>query len=81
MAPRADDESENGVDTPPQVIHNHYQTKNGNGGVAVSGLNSILLACLIGIVGFLGIQLWNMNDRLARVETNVQTILQRPTQP
>jgi hypothetical protein len=70
------DDSEVGGD-PPQIVHNHYsQSKNGNG-VNASGLNSVLLACLIGIVGFLGIQLWNMNDRLARVETNVQTIMQQ----
>lgn len=80
MTPREPypDDSEVGGDPPPTVVHNHYsQSKNGNGGVNVSGLNSVLLACLIGIVGFLGIQLWNMNDRLARVETNVQTIMQQ----
>lgn len=78
------DDSEVGGDPPPTVVHNHYsQSKNGtgNGGVSVSGLNSVLLACLIGIVGFLGIQLWNMNDRLARVETNVQTIMQQQARP
>jgi len=81
----ARDESENGVDQPPTIIHNHYSqnSKNGNGANIASGLNSVLLACLIGIVGFLGIQLWNMNDRLARVETNLQIVMRQsaPTGP
>ena len=71
------DESENGVDQPPTVIHNHYsQSKNGNGNGP--NINSVLLACIIGILGFLGLQIWNMNERLTRVETNVQIVVGQP---
>lgn len=62
----------------PRVVHNHYsQSRNGNGG-NTSQLNTILLAALIAIIGFVGVNVWNMNDRLARVETNVSTLLARP---
>lgn len=78
MSPRERrDESENGVD-PPQHVHYH-QTKNGNS--SNSSLNTILLGCLLAIVGFLGIQLWNMNERLARLETNVAISLRQQSQP
>jgi len=59
----------------PREVHYH-QTKNGNGDA--SRLNTILLAALIAIIGFVGVNVWNMNDRLARVETNVSTLLARP---
>jgi hypothetical protein len=73
-----DDGTDEAEQLSPRVVHNHYsQAKNGENGVAAK-LNSILLACLLAIVGFLGFQLWNMNDRLARVETNVSTLLARP---
>jgi hypothetical protein len=63
----------------PRVVHNHYnQSKSGNGGNDASRLNTILLAALIAIIGFVGVNVWNMNDRLARVETNVSTLLARP---
>lgn len=69
------DDSEIGGEPPPQIVHNHYQTKNGNGGSNISTLNSILLACLLGIVGFVGLKVWNMSERLVKVETNIETIL------
>ena len=48
------------------VIHGD----SGNGKILL-----LLLGTLIAIVGFVGGQVWAMSDRLARVETNVQTIL------
>lgn len=61
------------------VVHNHY-TQHRNGGTDGSKINTILLGCLLAIVGFLGIQIWNFNDRLARLETSV-TILTQRVQP
>lgn len=75
MSPSVDPEDE-AEQLSPRVVHYH-QTKNGDNGMATK-LNNILLACLLAIVGFLGVQLWNMNDRLARVETNVSALLSRP---
>lgn len=37
--------------------------------------NRVLLGCVLAVMGFLAIQIWYMSDRLARVETNVSTIL------
>lgn len=56
-----------------QVVNHYHSKAAGNNGT----VNNVLLLCLLAIVGFLGIQLWNMNDRLARVETNVSAILTR----
>ena len=78
MAGNDDDEAENL--SPRRVTNNYYQSKNGNGtsSGAITNLNNVLLACLLAIIGFLGLQIWNINDRLARVETNVSTLLLRP---
>jgi hypothetical protein len=67
-----DDEAEQ---LSPRIVHYH-QTKNGEG--SNSKFNSMMLACLLAIVGFLGVQVWFMADRMARLETNVQILLGRP---
>ena len=59
----------------PREVHYH-QTKNGNGDA--SRLNTILLVALLGIIGFVGAGVWGMNERLARVETNVDALMARP---
>lgn len=78
MAPRDrhQDESQNGVDPPPQHVHYH-QTKNGNGSTlnVLLGLCGALLLILVAITGFM----WKsqidfqstMIDRMARVETKL----------
>lgn len=72
MAPRErrEDDSESGVD-PPQHVHHYHQTKNGH------TQNTILLACLIAIVGFVGLQVWLMNARMSAVEAMVSLLVQR----
>lgn len=72
MPPRTrDDESENGVD-PPRHVHYH-QTKNGGSERA----NTILLAALLAIVGFMGIQVWLMNGRMSAFEATLNLLVQR----
>lgn len=73
------DDDDDAEQLSPRVVHNHYeQMKNGTSAAMASKLNSVLLTVVLAVVGFLGVQLWNMSDRLARVETNVTTLLQRP---
>lgn len=64
-------------------VHHHYHndrgtngSKNGNGNGV--GLNTVLLGCLLAIIGFLGVQLWGINGRLTAAETNITTLLARP---
>jgi hypothetical protein len=52
----------------------YYNSTNGR-----FNINNVLLMCLLAIIGFLGIQVWTMNDRLARVETTL-TFLARQIQ-
>jgi hypothetical protein len=76
MADYPDDESE--LSGPRVEHHHHYsQNKNGNGADS-SKVNTILLLALMAIIGFVGASVWGMNERLARVETNVTTLLARP---
>lgn len=71
MPPRTrDDESENGVD-PPRHVHYH-QIKNGG-----DRTNTILLAALIAIVGFVGVQVWVMNGRMSAFEATLNLLVQR----
>jgi hypothetical protein len=61
----------------PRVVHNHYaQSKNGNG--ETSRVNTILLAALIAIIGFVGVKVWTLSESVARLETNVAVLLARP---
>jgi hypothetical protein len=60
----------------PRVVHNHYsQSKlsNGNG----DKLNTVLLACLLAIMGFIGIQVWIMNGRMGAFEATLTLLVQR----
>lgn len=60
------------------VVHNHYtQSKNGNGNGQASRLNTILIACAIGILAFMGTQVWTMNTRLASVEVVLNLLVAR----
>jgi hypothetical protein len=64
-------------DEPQQIVHNHYeQRKNGDNGMA-SKFNSAMLACLLAIMGFMGIQLWQMNGRMAAFEATLTLMVQR----
>jgi len=76
MTPPSDNDDDEAEQLSPRVVHYH-QTKQGTES-ANSKFNTMMLACILAIIGFLGIQIWNMNDRLARVETNVSTLLGRP---
>lgn len=61
---------------PPQINHYHYsQSKNGNGNGGKT--NTILLAALLAIVGFVGIQVWIMNGRMAAFEATLTLLVQR----
>lgn len=81
MSPRHRNDDDDSETLSPRVVHYH-QTKNGNSNNAnISTLNSILLACLLGIVGFVGLKVWNISERLVKVETNVEMILQESVRP
>lgn len=77
MAPRDDydPESELGGDPAPTVIHNHYsQNRNGSGnGVnkLVWGCAAVLALMLLGIQAFVGSKVWEISERLARVEATL----------
>lgn len=66
------DDGEVGV----RVVHHHYtQSKNGRGdGI---NINTVLLACLIGVVAFVGAQVWSMNGRMAAFEATLTLLVQR----
>lgn len=68
-----------------QIVHNHYntQTKNGNGNG--NGVNKLVWGCagvfaltILGINAFVGAKVWEISERLARVETTLEV---RPIQP
>jgi hypothetical protein len=60
-----------GSETSGRRVEYHYHQMRGGGngnGSTSSKLNSVLLYCLLAIVGFIGVQVWGMNSRLASVE-------------
>lgn len=79
MAPRDEypEDCELGGEPPPTVIHNHYsQSKNGNGngnGVnkLVWGCAAVLALMILGIQAFVGSKVWEISERLARVEATL----------
>lgn len=77
MVPRDQypDDSELGGEPPPTVIHNHYsQNRNGNGnGVnkLVWGCAAVLALMILGIQAFVGSKVWEISERLARVEATL----------
>lgn len=72
MTPPRDDYPEDSEVGGPPPRHVHYhQTKNGD------RANTILLACLLGIVGFVGMQVWMMNARMSAVEVTLSLLVQR----
>lgn len=78
-----DPESELGGE-PATVIHNHYsQSKSGNGnGVnkLVWGCAAVLALMILGIQAFVGGKVWEMSDRLARVEATLEARLNQSGQ-
>lgn len=60
---------------PPRIIHNHHysQTKNGNGTVnkLVWGAAGVLALTILGINAFVGAKVWEISERLARVEATL----------
>ncbi len=62
----------------PRVVHNHYsQSKNGNGNGGPDRATAVLLTCLLGVVGFMGVQVWMMNGRMAAFEATLSILVQR----
>lgn len=76
----ADDESEYGAHYEfgqRPVHHHHYTQSRSNGGSDNSKTNTILLGCLLAIVGFIGIQVWMMNGRMTAIEVTQNILLSR----
>lgn len=90
-APQAEEDEEqlthHVIGQPPWEVHNHYsQSKNGNGNGrwlnVLMGLCGALLLILVAITGFM----WSsqiefqsgMIDRMARIETRLDAIEDRP---
>lgn len=74
-------------DPPPSIVrpvevHNHFsQSKNGNGASVnklVWGCAVVLAVMILGIQSYVGAKVWEMSERLARVEATLQA---RPNQP
>ena len=66
------DDSELGGEPPRHV--NYHQTKSNGSG---DKLNTVLLACLLAIMGFIGIQVWMMNGRMGAFEATLTLLVQR----
>ena len=58
---------------PPRHVHYHQTKGNGHG----DRLNTVLLGCLLAIMGFIGIQVWVMNGRMAAFEATLTLLVQR----
>ena len=69
----------------PRVVHNHYSQSKNSSGVSGSTLNTILLACLIAIVGFVGAKVWQMSSDVSAMQNTLTLIVEGririPTQP
>jgi hypothetical protein len=82
QAYRDDDEAEQ---LSPRVVHNHhYSQSKANGNGNGNGLNKVIWAIagvlaimILGIQSFVAAKVWDISERLARVEAR-QEIQQRP---